>query len=157
MSSFSCLQHFSSRSYHRFLTVIVHLQEVQVTVAKENYKYGLLEQVPFSSFRSVLTFTMITKYHKLFHFFLQISIFVKFFNSTGSFCRWLFLWNSSIVIQEQPKSMDDVFIIHTKWMLCDFCCRRGPLSRRLQTITAIPQPSSSPCLTDLRPLRCWNS
>ncbi|KAK3090147.1 hypothetical protein FSP39_009490 [Pinctada imbricata] len=37
-------KHFSRRSYHRFLTVIIHLQEVQVTVAKDNYKYGLLEQ-----------------------------------------------------------------------------------------------------------------
>lgn len=37
-------KHFPSRSYHRFLTVIIHLQEVQVSVAKENYKYGLLEQ-----------------------------------------------------------------------------------------------------------------
>ncbi|XP_062610172.1 uncharacterized protein LOC134271939 isoform X3 [Saccostrea cucullata] len=37
-------KHFPNRSYHRFLTVIIHLQEVQVTVAKENYKYGLLEQ-----------------------------------------------------------------------------------------------------------------
>ncbi|XP_061197713.1 uncharacterized protein LOC133205832 isoform X2 [Saccostrea echinata] len=37
-------KHFPNRSYHRYLTVIIHLQEVQVTVAKENYKYGLLEQ-----------------------------------------------------------------------------------------------------------------
>uniref|UniRef100_A0A8W8LP49 Uncharacterized protein n=1 Tax=Magallana gigas TaxID=29159 RepID=A0A8W8LP49_MAGGI len=37
-------KHFPSRSYHRFLTVIIHLQDVQVSVTKENYKYGLLEQ-----------------------------------------------------------------------------------------------------------------
>jgi hypothetical protein len=40
-------QHFPRRSYHRFLTMIIHLQEISVSVAKENYKYGLLEQVNF--------------------------------------------------------------------------------------------------------------
>ncbi|XP_060559794.1 uncharacterized protein LOC132719870 isoform X5 [Ruditapes philippinarum] len=37
-------KHFPRRSYHRFLTMIIHLQEISVSVAKENYKYGLLEQ-----------------------------------------------------------------------------------------------------------------
>ncbi|XP_069128656.1 uncharacterized protein [Argopecten irradians] len=37
-------KHFPRRSYHRFLTYIIHLQEVSVTVARENYKYGLIEQ-----------------------------------------------------------------------------------------------------------------
>ncbi|XP_056018546.1 uncharacterized protein LOC125668024 isoform X3 [Ostrea edulis] len=52
-------KHFSSRSYHRFLTVIVHLQEVQVTVAKENYKYGLLEQAwtPLQAFTDNYCYT----------------------------------------------------------------------------------------------------
>ncbi|KAJ8305994.1 hypothetical protein KUTeg_016539 [Tegillarca granosa] len=35
---------FPRRSFHRFLTLIIHLQEIQVTIAKDNYKYGLLEQ-----------------------------------------------------------------------------------------------------------------
>ncbi|XP_052774398.1 uncharacterized protein LOC128212988 isoform X3 [Mya arenaria] len=37
-------KHFPRRSYHRFMTLIIHLQEISVSVAKENYKYGLLEQ-----------------------------------------------------------------------------------------------------------------
>ncbi|XP_076083618.1 uncharacterized protein LOC143054468 isoform X2 [Mytilus galloprovincialis] len=37
-------KHFPRRSFHRFLCAIIHLQEVQVTIARENYKYGLLEQ-----------------------------------------------------------------------------------------------------------------
>ncbi|KAL4236724.1 Coiled-coil domain-containing protein 17 [Mactra antiquata] len=37
-------KHFPRRSFHRFLTMIIHLQEISVSVAKENYKYGLLEQ-----------------------------------------------------------------------------------------------------------------
>ncbi|XP_074643635.1 uncharacterized protein LOC141900574 isoform X3 [Tubulanus polymorphus] len=37
-------RHFQSRSYHRYLCVIIHLQEISVSVNKENYKYGLLEQ-----------------------------------------------------------------------------------------------------------------
>ncbi|XP_066298686.1 uncharacterized protein [Branchiostoma lanceolatum] len=35
---------FPRRSLHRYLVLIVHLQEVAVTVARDNYKYGLLEQ-----------------------------------------------------------------------------------------------------------------
>lgn len=37
-------KHFPRRSFHRFLTVIVHLQEIFVTTTRDNYKYGLLEQ-----------------------------------------------------------------------------------------------------------------
>ncbi|XP_071116690.1 uncharacterized protein [Haliotis cracherodii] len=37
-------KHFPRRSYHRFLTAVIHLQEVFVTVSRDNYKYGLLEQ-----------------------------------------------------------------------------------------------------------------
>ncbi|KAL3869337.1 hypothetical protein ACJMK2_042031 [Sinanodonta woodiana] len=37
-------KHFPRRAYHRYLTVIIHLQEISVTIAKDNYKYGLLEQ-----------------------------------------------------------------------------------------------------------------
>ena len=29
--------------------MIIHLQEIQVSIAKENYKYGLLEQVTFEA------------------------------------------------------------------------------------------------------------
>ncbi|KAK2156510.1 hypothetical protein LSH36_211g01013 [Paralvinella palmiformis] len=37
-------KHFKSRSHHRYLTVIIHLQEVKVITSKKNYKYGLLNQ-----------------------------------------------------------------------------------------------------------------
>ncbi|XP_033737089.1 uncharacterized protein LOC117325189 isoform X5 [Pecten maximus] len=37
-------KHFPGRSFHRYLVYIIHLQEVSVTVARENYKYGLIEQ-----------------------------------------------------------------------------------------------------------------
>ncbi|XP_052257880.1 uncharacterized protein LOC127862678 isoform X7 [Dreissena polymorpha] len=37
-------KHFPRRSFHRFLTLIIHIQEISVNVSKENYKYGLLEQ-----------------------------------------------------------------------------------------------------------------
>lgn len=39
------VQHFPSRSFHRYLTMIIHLQEVSVTVAADSYKYTLLQQV----------------------------------------------------------------------------------------------------------------
>ena len=34
--------------------MIIHLQEISVSVAKENYKYGLLEQVRFVDFNTCL-------------------------------------------------------------------------------------------------------
>ncbi|XP_050401529.1 uncharacterized protein LOC126818261 isoform X2 [Patella vulgata] len=37
-------KHYPRRSYHRFLTAVIHLQEIFVSASKENYKYGLLEQ-----------------------------------------------------------------------------------------------------------------
>lgn len=37
-------KHFPRRSFHRFLTVIIHLQEIFVSTSRDNYKYGLLEQ-----------------------------------------------------------------------------------------------------------------
>ena len=39
------LQHFPHRSHHKFLALIIHLQEISVTVDREAYKYGLLDQV----------------------------------------------------------------------------------------------------------------
>ncbi|ESO88244.1 hypothetical protein LOTGIDRAFT_234580 [Lottia gigantea] len=37
-------KHYPRRSYHRFLTAVIHLQEIFVSASKDNYKYGLLEQ-----------------------------------------------------------------------------------------------------------------
>ncbi|XP_076440309.1 uncharacterized protein LOC143279891 isoform X2 [Babylonia areolata] len=37
-------KHFPRRSFHRFLTLIIHLQEIFVSSTRDNYKYGLLEQ-----------------------------------------------------------------------------------------------------------------
>ncbi|XP_064605743.1 uncharacterized protein LOC135470637 [Liolophura sinensis] len=37
-------KHFPNRSFHKYLTVIIHIQEVGVTLEKQNYKYGLLDQ-----------------------------------------------------------------------------------------------------------------
>ncbi|CAH1775471.1 unnamed protein product [Owenia fusiformis] len=38
------MTHFHRRSYHRFLTVIIHLQEISIAATRDNYKYALVEQ-----------------------------------------------------------------------------------------------------------------
>ncbi|XP_064626695.1 uncharacterized protein LOC135487166 isoform X4 [Lineus longissimus] len=37
-------RHYVNRTYQRYMTFIIHLQEIVVTVTKDNYKYGLMEQ-----------------------------------------------------------------------------------------------------------------
>jgi hypothetical protein len=48
------LQNFPRRSFHRFLTVIIHLQEIFVTTTRDSYKYGLLEQVQYSLLSTII-------------------------------------------------------------------------------------------------------
>ncbi len=39
------MQRFPNRSYHRYLNMIIHIQEISVGISADSYKYGLLEQV----------------------------------------------------------------------------------------------------------------